>query len=114
MQEVRFFYVRKSIFKCTEILEKDNDPFELNFLMHIKTSAAEFLCSGTELYALMTDCFLEEGIIVKESNRKEVESGFELTDLGAREGKAWTEVILHVPKPKLCFVDYSGRIVSAL
>lgn len=79
-------------------------PYELSFLLHIHTSPAPFPLAGTELYGLVTDNFCQEGIIEKNND---VESGWSLTPLG----EAFIQVILHVPKPKPCFVDYAGKLV---
>jgi hypothetical protein len=82
-------------------------PYELSFLIHIRTSPSRFPLAGTELYENVVFCFEETGVIEK---AEDTESGWQLTKLGV----AWLEVILHVPMPKTCFVDYAGNVVAGV
>ena len=81
-------------------------PYELKFLMHLHTTPEKWPNSDTQLYQNVVNCFAAEGVIEVGDNK----NGWSLTKLG----EAWLEVILHVPKPKPCFVDYSGKIVPVI
>ena len=77
-------------------------PYELRFLLHLRTTPDPWPYDDTELYRQVVNGFKAEGVI--ESNV----TGWKLTKLG----EAWVKVLLNVPKPKLCFIDYAGHIVD--
>ena len=80
-------------------------PYELKFLLHLRTVPTSWPLKNTEHYKSVVNNLEAEGVIRANAG---VDTGWELTPLG----DAWLEVILHVPKPKPCFVDYSGKVVS--
>ncbi len=80
-------------------------PYELEFLIHAHSKPSPWPNSDTELFQNVVHCFEAEGVIMANPERP---VGWQLTKLG----EAWLEVILHVPKPKPCFVDYKGRVVA--
>ena len=82
-------------------------PYELKFLIHLRTTPEKWPNDDTDLYKNVVNCFEVEGVIETDGEKG---SGWKLTDLG----EAWLEVILHVPKPKRCFVDYKGRVVAGI
>ena len=82
-------------------------PYELKFLIHLHTTPAKWSNDDTELYRNVVNCFEAEGVIEVNGDK---EAGWQLTKLG----EAWLEVILHVPKPKPCFVDYAGKVLPVI
>ena len=80
-------------------------PYELQFLLHLRTSLdTPWPNDDTKIYIDMITRLEADGVI-------EVDSYAVTKRKLTKLGEAWVEVILNVPKPTPCFIDYAGKVV---